>query len=268
MAAAEHTKSDPGYVRGPAGVLEDFRLRTPPQWAVFIGIIAVVASWIPLALVYRARYTTNTEPRIHFFQDMDNQPKFRPQDENPLFADGRAMRPQLVGTVARGKLNADDHLYHGFRLGGVGADGKPTVEFFNSYPAAVKDLMKDPAAAEAFIRRGQNRFSIYCAACHGQDGQGNGPIHARAAQLQKNNVPGISWNQPSNLTDAARRAREDGHIFNTITNGIRTMGGYGGQLSVEDRWAVVAYVRALQLSQAANAKEPGVIPAEKQGELR
>jgi mono/diheme cytochrome c family protein len=253
-----------GYVRGPAGVLEDFRLRKLPRWIVYVAIVGAVASWIPLAIIFRARYNTSTEPRIHFFQDMDNQTKFRPQDENKMFADNRAMRPAVVGAVARGQLNEDDHFIHGYTLV-KGADGKPTPQFFNRFPAAVQAQLDNPATAEALLRHGQERFNIYCAACHGQDGQGKGPIHLRADELTRNGVQGMQWVAPSSLVDMDRRNRADGHLYNTITNGIRNMGGYASQINPADRWAIVAYVRTLQFAQSA---KPEAVPEDKKDVLR
>jgi len=253
-----------GYIRGPVRVLEDFRLRKLPRWFVYMAIVGAVLSWLPLALIFRARYSTNTQPRIHFFQDMDAQPKFRPQDDNKLFADNRAMRPLVDGAVARGQLNADDHFSLGYSLT-AGADGKQTPQFFNRFPAAVQAQLDNPATAEALLLRGQSQFNIYCATCHGQDGQGKGPIHLRADELTRNGVQGMQWVAPSSLTDADRRNRPDGHIYNTITNGIRNMGGYASQIAPADRWAIVAYVRTLQFAQTA---KPEAVPADKQDVLR
>ncbi len=101
---------------------------------------------------------------------------------------------------------------------------------------------------QALVERGRDRFNIYCAPCHGLDGSGNGMVNQRAQELQE-----PKWVQPSNLTSDVVRARPVGHIYNTVNNGIRNMPGYGAQVPVEDRWAIVAYVRALQLSQAAPA---------------
>ncbi len=262
--AAGADRPDFAYVRGPAGALEDFRLRKLPKWFIYLAIIGAAASWIPLAVIYRARYNTSPQPRIHIFQDMDNQPKFRPQDENPLFADGRSMRPAVVGAVARGQLNADEHFNLGYKTA-PGADGKPAATFYGGFPDGVQTALNDPATAATLLLRGQNRFDIYCAACHGQDGQGKGPIHLRADELTRNGVQGMQWVAPSNLTDFDRRSRANGHLYNTITNGIRNMGGYEGQIAPADRWAIVAYMRTLQFSQTA---KPEVVPADKRDVLK
>lgn len=260
--SAHSSEPTTNYVAGPLGVLEDFRLRGLPKWFVYIAIVAVVASWVPLAVIYRARFATSTEPRIHIFQDMDNQPKFRPQDENPMFADGRAMRPVIAGTVSRGAILNNDEYTLGFT---PGADAKAAPVFINGYPKQIQDQLDNPATAQALLLRGQQRFNIYCATCHGADAQGAGIIHVRADQLVRNGVSGMSWVQPKNLHEDAIRQRQNGHIFNTITNGIRNMGGLGSQIQVEDRWAIVAYVRTLQFSAAA---KESAVPAEKKDALK
>lgn len=279
-------QQDARYLRGPAGVLEDFRLRRPPRLLIYAAIVAIVASWIPLALAFLARNKTSPLPRIHIFQDMDNQVKYRPQDENPIFADRRAMRPAIAGTVARGHVDDDPHYFHGFTITGATARAQPTpaaagggaaapggqpaqptpaAQFFEGYPKRIEEVMSDPARAEAFLRRGQERYNIYCALCHGQDGYGAGQIHVRADTLARNGVQGMSWVQPRNLHEQEVRARPNGHLFNTITNGIRNMGAYGGQINVQDRWAIVAYLRTLQFSQMAT---PEAVPAEQRGQMK
>ncbi len=86
------------------------RLRRPPFWMVAVGLVSVVASWVPLVLFARARVVPSDEPRVQFVQDMGTQPKFREQQSNDLFADGRADRLPVPGTVARGHLEEDDSL--------------------------------------------------------------------------------------------------------------------------------------------------------------
>ena len=223
-----------------------------PFWAKAGLAILVVGSWLPLVLVAGARVSTSPQPRVQIAQDMLQQPKVTVQVASDVFADGRAMRPPVTGTVARGKLEADDHYYRGFsqRLDG---QGKWQTTFFPGLPGRV-------ALSEALLRRGQQRFAIYCAACHGLDGYGDGAVNQRAIELQES-----KWVPAASLHSDTVRGRPDGHIFNTITNGIRNMPAYGTQVSVEDRWAIVAYVRALQFSQAVPAQ---VLPAEKLGQLR
>lgn len=236
----------------PRNPLADLRLRRPPFWMIATFLIFVVVSWLPLVVAARRRVTTSEVPQIHIIQDMDNQPRWRGYVSNPVFADGRTIRPAIAGTVARDRLELDDHFYRGYPRGADGnvqRNEKNEPVFFKGYP---KELQVD----DALLRRGQLTYNIYCAPCHGNDGFGAGPVHQRAVALQD-----PKWVPPANLHDALIKARPDGHIYNTVTNGIRNMAGYGSSIvRVEDRWAVVAYVRALQLSQDAPAD---VVPAEK-----
>ena len=218
------------------------RLRRPPFMFIALGVMLVVASWVPLVLFAKARVERSEEPRISLVQDMGTQPKFREQTTNDLFADNRADRPRVEGTIARGDLQEDDHYYRGYSST-TAADGKKQVKFFDTFPENVK-------VTEALLKRGQARFNIYCTACHGYDGYGKGPVEVRSEHL------GSPLNAKS-LHDDSVRARPVGHIFNTITNGIRNMPSYSAQVPVEDRWAIVAYVRALELSQNAPASMAG-----------
>jgi len=215
------------------------RLRRPPFIFIALGLIFLVGSWVPLVLFARARVSRSELPRIQLVQDMGTQPKFREQQTNELFLDGRADRPHVVGTVARGDLQEDDHFYRGYSLRPGGPGGKPQAKFFDDFPQQVK-------VDDALLRRGRDRFTIYCTACHGDDGSGRGPVAVRSEEIQ------TPINAANFHTDAVRD-RPNGHIFNTITNGIRNMPAYSAQIAVEDRWAIVAYVRALQLSQNAPA---------------
>src|SRR5687767_1888326 len=105
--------------------LAEFRLRRPPFWLLALFLILVVVSWIPLVVAARRRVSTSEVAPIHMIQDMDNQPKYKAQHASPIFADGRASRPVIPGTVARGEIIADDHYVHGFRR------GAPKPEFFS-----------------------------------------------------------------------------------------------------------------------------------------
>ena len=164
------------------------------------------------------------------FPSMGRQPKHRPQSESKFFADGRADRMPLEHTVARGMLREDEHLYQGKVAGGA---------FANGMPAKLPVDMK-------FLERGQNRFQIYCAPCHGARGDGQG-------MTVKYGMGTVSAN--GNYHDPRLRTMPDGEIFNTITNGKNTMLGYADKLTPEDRWAVVAYVRALQRAQQGTAAD-------------
>jgi mono/diheme cytochrome c family protein len=202
-----------------------------PRWIKYTIILLAALALIPPVLILRARTVKSTEPRIHPIQHMANQPRFKAQQVNPLFADHRAMRRPVAGTVALCDLQDDDHLYRGLVNG----------EWATSFPMPV---------TSSFMRRGQQRFGIYCAPCHGLDGFGRGIVAVRAEELEE-----PTWVPPLSLQSDEVRERPVGHIFNTITNGIRTMPSYGSQIPVEDRWSIVAYVRALQRSQHARLED-------------
>ena len=204
-------------------------LPKPPTWMQRTIFILVVLSWLPLVLIARARTTHSEKPRVHLFLDMDDQPKLKTQKVNRVFADDRAMRPRIPGTVARGELQEDDAFNRG-------RDGDDWV---TAFPIEIR---------RDVVEHGRERFNIYCAPCHGRDGAGNGPINKRAQDLQE-----PMWVPPTSLVSGQVVERPVGHIYNTITNGIRNMAPYASQIPVEDRWAIVAYVRALQFSQQVSA---------------
>jgi mono/diheme cytochrome c family protein len=153
-------------------------------------------------------------------QDMQDQPKFFPQRGTSFYPDGRSARPQVEGTVARGQGDADSYFLTGMIAGKEG------------------DAMPFPATREV-LERGQERYNIYCTPCHSRVGNGLGMIVLRGY------YPAADFN-----TDRLREAPL-GHFFNVMTHGYGAMPEYASQLSAQDRWAVAAYIRALQLSQSA-----------------
>ena len=206
--------------------------------AIIITTILIAIGSVPFALAAMARAVPSSHTRIHIIQDMDNQPKFRAQHANPLFADGRAMRPPVAGTVARGRLEADDHYYRGVVDNGWATTFPPQVQ-------VNLDL----------VHRGQDRFNIYCTPCHGYAGYGDGMVNQQAMELVNRAVNGTTWVQPKDMHEQLIREQPVGQTFNTITNGVRNMSGYAAQIPTEDRWAIVAYVKALQRSQAADLND-------------
>ena len=212
-----------------------------PAWVWPIAAIGAFLSFVPIAMIARERATRVDRPRIQVIPDMDQQPKFRPQSGNPLFADGRAMRPPVAGTVAQGEARLDDHFSRGV-VNGVWAETFPMT------------------LTPELLRRGRERYNIYCTPCHGLAGQGDGIVNVRALRLAEG-----SWTPPSNLSDAIVVNLPVGHLSNTITNGIRNMPAYGPQIPERDRWAIVAYVRALQRSQQTTIDD---VPAEERARLR
>jgi mono/diheme cytochrome c family protein len=182
------------------------------------------------------RGSVSTRPPLEVFPDMDRQSKFHPQDASSFFADGRSDRPVPAGTVARGDRLTDKHLSLGQDANGGFAQG---------FPAALE-------IDREFIDRGRERYEIYCAPCHGLLADGKGIVTQ------------YGWGLPANLHADLIRNQADGEIFNTITNGKNTMYPLGDKMSPEDRWAVVASVRALQRSQNGRLAD---VPASHQGDL-
>lgn len=237
----------------------DLRLHLPKPPFVLIAAIVLLlsASLVPVALFLLHRVSYHAEPRVHLWQDMDNQPRFKPQHHTPVFADGRTMRPPVPGTVARSHLDTDDHFNRGFELVADGSELK-TV-YLPSFPDQVH-------VDDAFVQLGQNRFNAMCSPCHGKDGRGHGPVNARATELMAVTNPaiklGTNWVSAADLTAVDENSGKlkfgealypNGQIFSTITVGKGNMVGYGHAIPIKERWAIVAYVRALQLAQNPDA---------------
>ena len=157
--------------------------------------------------------------------DMQDQPKYRPQRPSDFFADGRSERQPVEGTIARGSLNEDTAFYEG-------------------KDAAGKDIDVFPVAVDkALIERGETRYNIYCTPCHGAIGNGLGMIVQRG------------FKQPPSYHIDRLRTAPVGHFFDVITNGYGAMQNYAMQLQPRDRWAVIAYIRALQYSENAGIND-------------
>lgn len=161
------------------------------------------------------------------FPSMEHQPKLRPQSENRFFADGRSDRLPPPNTVARGMLRLDDHRYTG-KAGGEA--------FARGFPSGLTVDM-------AFLERGRERYDIYCAVCHGANGDGNG--------ITKRYGMGAT----PTYHDDRLRAMPEGELYHVITAGRNTMLPYADKLTPDERWAVVAYVRALQRAQLGTAAD-------------
>jgi mono/diheme cytochrome c family protein len=273
---------------------DDSSSKVPRQffmiWAALVGL-----SIIPILVVLRMRVTTSDSPRFHVFYDMDFSPAKDAQQFSSLFADGRAMRPDVPGTVARGQMGEDINFMTGIDVDQLtkidsqraeylvrahaeaqdesqppagdenaqppaGEDNPPSPSEENGTPAAaaaqpagVMDttpwLTQNPLPVDReLLTRGQLYFGIYCSVCHGLNGGGNGLVNQRAQMILAD-----TWIPPSVLSadNLYQDVYPDGKMFNTISNGIRKMAGYAGQIKPRDRWAIVAYIRALQQSQNA-----------------
>lgn len=180
--------------------------------------LLVLAALLAL-LLGGCRGFTFEKPPIHPNLNMDFQTHFGAQQKADFWEDGRSMRPQVEGTVARGMLRLDTVYYEGRDDAGNWIDELP-VEL-----------------SESLLARGEDRYEVFCTPCHGSSGYGEGVVSERAV-----------WIVPSFHAERAR-SMSIGHIYDIIANGQNTMPGYRTQMSVEDRWAVAAYLRALQVSQ-------------------
>ena len=153
-------------------------------------------------------------------QDMHDQPRYKPYAKSDFFGDARSARPQVEDTVARGQLR-DDPSYFSGKQGQTPIDVMPV------------------AITPALLRRGRERFTIYCTPCHGQTGRGDGMVVQRG------------YRRPPSFHIDRLRQEKAGYFFDVITNGFGAMPDYAAQIAPEDRWAVIAYLRVLQLSQSA-----------------
>jgi hypothetical protein len=216
--------------------------RTRMPRAVLLGVVIVVtAGLIPFALIVRARVAHSEKPRIHLIWHMDNQPRFSAQQRCDVFPDGRASRPPVPGTVARGELQEDPHYWRGVHRDDQPPEGDNLVDTF---PPQVLPL------DEAFLRRGQERFDIFCAVCHGRTGSGQGTTHLRAVEGQHER-----WVPPRVLYDDQTVVKPVGSYFQTITSGFQSMAAYGAQVDVRDRWAIIAHLRVLQRAHRARLED-------------
>ena len=193
---------------------------------------ALVAATIGAALV-GCRGQTSKDPPIVPIRNMYHQPRYNMQAESEYFADHRTMRPPVEGAVARERI-VDPEVALG-RL----ADESGYVL---TVPRAV---IASFGGMAALLSRGQERYGIYCAPCHDATGSGNGAVAQHAVA-----VGAAAMKPPSYHSERLRHA-PDGQIFATITNGIRNMPAYGYQIPTQDRWAIVGYFRALQVSRAS-----------------
>ncbi len=155
---------------------------------------------------------------------MRNQPRQNPLDESTFFADGKSARPVVPGTIAVGHLQADKPLYTGRDANG---------ELVSTFPYAL---------TEEDIERGRERFNIYCALCHGQRGDGNGMI------VQRGFLRPPSFFTDRLVKDPKSGEFPAGHFFDVISNGYGAMYSYNDRIEVRDRWAIIGYIRAIQLS--------------------
>ncbi|MCL4179789.1 MAG: c-type cytochrome [Verrucomicrobia bacterium] len=186
----------------------------------FVLLVFVVVS------IAGCRGGLSRRPPVELFADMDRQPKLRPQAVNRFFGNGLSSRLPVPGTIARGAPYQDLPLNTGREPG--------TTNFVTLLPVPL---------TSGLLARGQERYAIHCAMCHGAAGDGKG-------LLAKYQMVGMA-----NFHDQRLVAMPDGEIFNTITHGKNLMGAYGATINPQDRWAIIAYLRALQRAHLATVDD-------------
>jgi len=185
-------------------------------------------------------------------RDMQDQPKMKPFRSSSFFRDGLSGRQPVEGTVARGYLREDTAFFTGKK------SGTASTTTASSTPASAKNAYPDDvdtfpfAVNDEIVKRGQERYNIFCSVCHGKTGNGDGMIVRRG------------YRRAASFNDDRLRQAPVGHFFDAITNGWAAMPAYAPQIPVQDRWAIIAYIRALQLSQqtaAAASSTPAPTPS-------
>ena len=167
-------------------------------------------------------------------QDMHDTPRYEPLEESDFFPDGRSERPPVPNTVARGFLREDELLY----------TGRTNGQLATVFPM--------PVTAQV-MSRGQERFNVYCSPCHGRTGRGDGMVVRRGFRAR------------TSFDDQRLREAPVGYFYDVIANGFGAMADYSAQVPVMDRWEIVAYIKALQLSQHATVND---VPPDKRAELK
>lgn len=180
-------------------------------------------------------------------QDMHDQPKYRPLRGSDFFADGRGSRLPVANTVARGGLRDDQYYYTG-KINGLAANQLPE-----------RLLKEDFKSMGELLARGQERYQVYCTPCHSRVGDGNGMIPQRAG-----NTGATSAFRPPSYHEERLKKIPLGHFYDVMTNGFGVMLNYSAQIPPRDRWAIAAYIRALQLSQDAKITD---VPEAERGKI-
>ena len=222
---------------------------------ISFGLLTILGALALGFAGFRGEKTERTH--VEWFNDMAHQPKMQPQHRTDFFADGRGARQPVAGTVPIG-FNLEGRYYQteGNNLvdGQGGFSNQPDYTNTGRMGDVWGDGIPEQLASRGMelVQRGQQRFNINCAICHGKDAKGAGVVKT------------FGFATIANLTQDIYRAQPDGQIFNTITHGKNTMGAYGPVLTVEDRWAIVSYVRVLQKigeGKLAAPAEPAPAPA-------
>lgn len=270
-------------------VVEDDSPKHVPKPFFLIWGLSIAASLVPILCILTMRVTKSSQPRFHIFYDMDFSPSKDAQQVTSLFGDNRAMRADVPGTVARGQMQESLDMMTGIDVEALTAIDAPRAERLvrayvlddadakaaetkatteaetataeTAQPSVMDTtpwIKRNPMDVDAdLLTQGQLQFGIYCSVCHGMNGRGDGLVNRRAQ------AKGFgTWVPPSSLHQETLYSDKypDGKLFSTISNGIRKMPGYSSQIKLKDRWAIVAYVRALQKSQDASLD---LVPSDK-----
>ncbi|MFZ5981501.1 MAG: c-type cytochrome, partial [Candidatus Zixiibacteriota bacterium] len=194
----------------------------------YIKSLSILAGLMLLFLTGCGRERPSSKPPIHLNPNMDSQEKYKAQAQNKFFPDSSAMRMPVAGTVMRGELREDEIFYRGYTGDIVDS------QFVKKAPVEI---------TLPLLKRGRERFDIFCSPCHSRVGDGKGIMVTRGY------VP------PPNFHDDRIRTMPDGYIYEVIVGGVRNMPSYRHQINTADRWAIVIYLRALQRSQQAALKD-------------
>ena len=239
-----------------------------PAWMAPAGVLLAFLLLIPPVTIFSVYGATNRKPRLHVVPDMDWQHKFKTQVMSPniaekdspdyLFMNKRAMRQPVEGSVRFGSLETSSEMFRGIKaefantsatvgLKNVVMTSTGSVQDEENLDQWITGFPEGFVVNEDTLARGKERFNIYCSVCHGYAGNGDGLVNQRAIALAANGQ--ALWTAAKSLHDPVVKdpaQNPTGRIFDTITNGRNTMGPYKDQIAVEDRWAIVAYVKALQ----------------------
>jgi mono/diheme cytochrome c family protein len=252
-----------------------------PKWLATVGVLGAILLMLPPAAIFSQWGQTSRLPRLHVVPDMDWQHKSKTQTvaanlsneldgKRLMYDDFRSARRPVDGAIAFGSLDIDSELNYGIKSDfayTITSSGSAMTSMADEDEAADSSDAASAAApadednlekyitafpegfelTEEVLDRGQQRFEIYCAACHGYAGAGNGLVNKRAMALAA--TGGATWTSARSLHEADVKDNQKnpvGRIYDTITNGRGNMGPYKAQIPVADRWAIVAYVKALQ----------------------
>ena len=220
----------------------------------FVSFLLITVAIVALA---GFRGSKSARPPIEIFPDMDHQPKFQPQHPSRFFSDGRSARKPVTGTIPVGYTLPGSYLQAGAKNATIAPSGfSNQPDYYNT--GRIGEVYGDGfpvnvTVNDAFLNRGQQRFDINCSVCHGKTGQANGIVSQ------------FGLAAIANLVDDRVKAMPDGQLYSTVTNGKNTMMPYADKLSPDDRWAVVAYVRALQRAHHATIAD---VPVDQRGGLK